>query len=149
MGYTHYFWRKPELDKDKFAEAVADCKKLCEASGVALAYEYDEPEKLPLFDHDLVRFNGVGDDGYETFVVPLVADSRTWGQVSDDGRVFAFCKTACKPYDLAVTGCLLVFKHHFGENFTVSSDGDAKDWKPAQQLCLKVLGWKLSRFLRE
>jgi hypothetical protein len=64
--------------------------------------------------------------------------------------VFAFCKTAYKPYDLVVTACLIVFKNYFKDNFIVSSDGNDSDWQEAKEICHKVLGIsKLQRILEE
>ena len=41
-----------------------------------------------------------------------------------DGKYFDFCKTAHKPYDLAVGLVLLLALHHAPEIMSVSSDGD-------------------------
>lgn len=76
-----------------------------------------------------ISFNGVGKDGHETFRI----DSMFYGRDHDpeERMKFAFCKTAQKPYDVAVTSVLLIFKFHFGNDFKVSSDGDMNDWAPA------------------
>jgi hypothetical protein len=64
----------------------------------------------------LIVFNGVGADSHESFYV------------SADGVDFNFCKTAQKPYDIAVTASLIHAKKVFGDKIKISSDGDWSDW---------------------
>lgn len=51
-----------------------------------------------------------GHCAHDTFQV----EPRYQGHSEPDqnGRYFAFCKTAFKPYDLTVQACLIVFAHH-------------------------------------
>ena len=123
MGYTHHWYRKPVLDADKFKAAIADCKKACAASHVTMAAEFGD---------STVRIDG----GCETFTVEQASIGRF-----RDGRVFEFCKTEKMPYDLCVTACLIVFKHHFGDDFIVTSDGEDKGFAGARTLCQKALGY--------
>lgn len=51
------------------------------------------------------------------------------------GKHFACTKTAYKPYDLAVTVCLVIAKHHLGENIIIHSDGTMENWHEAMNLC--------------
>ena len=141
MGYTHYFYREENLDSKLFDLASKDCQKVCNISDVEIQLEYNTPE-LPVFTKDMVRFNGVGDNGNETFVIERLFKS-SYPQKNDKGQLFAFCKTACKPYDNLVTACLVIFKHYFGESITVSSDGELADWKSGMSECQKVLGYGL------
>ncbi len=81
-----------------------------------------------------------GDCSHETFLL----QRKSSGHVTErDGRQFHFncCKTAYKPYDLAVNACLIVAKHHLGDGMLVSSDGEAKDWKDGMWLCDHFLGY--------
>jgi len=57
------------------------------------------------------------------------------------GKYFQCTKTAYKPYDLAVTVCLVIAKHHLRENITVHSDGTMENWHEAMQLCHHFLGY--------
>jgi hypothetical protein len=54
---------------------------------------------------------------------------------------FHFCKTAYKPYDLAVQVCLVIAAHHLGDAILVSSDGSQEQWQDAIALCQSVLGY--------
>ena len=140
MGYTHYYRRVVEIPSDQFGSAVADCKKVCKASGVKIAFEYDTPNKAPEFSKTMIRFNGIGDDGHETFCVERVFKPESW-ETEKDGKYFSFCKTAYKPYDICVIACLIALKHHLGDNIVVSSDGENKDWIEARNLCQETLGY--------
>lgn len=155
MGYTHYWYKKPELDATRWAAFVADCRKIIEAvdgttsetaggyhkdDAVRLVYEYDEVKKKPELSPDLVRFNGAGGLGHETFYFERVVAKGDMGTVRN-GRVFSFCKTARKPYDVAVTACLIAAKHCFGDDIKISSDGDDLCWMAGCELCQKTVGY--------
>ncbi len=81
-----------------------------------------------------------GDCSYESFwlgrVRPVAAGERP-----EDGRYLDFCKTAFKPYDLAVQVCLVIAAHHLGDGITVSSDGSLADWQDAIAVSQAVLGY--------
>ena len=81
-----------------------------------------------------------GDCSYESFVVERVFEPQPW-QRPEDGYYFACCKTAFRPYDLAVTAALVILKHHLGVALRISSDGEAQHWFDAQVLCQMHLGY--------
>src|SRR5687768_3329224 len=96
MGYTHYWhhddiaiadWRTLTL----YARSIID---IATARGVKLAVEFNMPTQLPDINEAEIRFNGVGDEGHETF---LLTREKT---------EFDFCKTAQKPYDVVVAEIL-------------------------------------------
>ena len=122
MGYTHY-WEPPKIKDGNFAKFSQACKAaFCEVQklGVKVAFELDS-SRPPSFTREAVRFNGVGDEGHETFYVS--PHDRSW-----------FCKTARKPYDILVVACLCLLEHITGA--TVSSDGDREDW---------LAGWEIAK----
>ena len=61
MGYTHYWYREVELDSERFALAVADCRKICERLNIPLGDWNGNGE--PEFSADCVSFNGHVDSG--------------------------------------------------------------------------------------
>ena len=111
MGYTHY-WDKPKkVTKKNLTRAIEDIKDIVERHKDVLAFECDEVDKAPQVSvKEGIRFNGKGENGYETFCIPI------------SGEACNFCKTARKPYDQAVCECLLVLRARI-PGFRVSSDG--------------------------
>ena len=81
-----------------------------------------------------------GDCSYETFALEQQFDPMDW-QEPKDGKYFCFTKTAFRPYDLAVTACLVIAKHHLGDDITISSDGSMDEWADAMELCQHFLGY--------
>ena len=57
-------------------------------------------------------------------------------------HIFNFCKTARKPYDIAVTCALVIACHHFKDKIMISSDGGiSSEWKEAVEMCKDRLGY--------
>lgn len=124
MGYTHY-WRIPsDLDKASFALfANAAAKIITEVGKQGIGIDNASGDNT-------VFFNGVGEESHESFCIRRKKNEN-----------FDFTKTARKPYDLAVTSCLIAFKHFFEDKAEITSDGDDTDWLPAKELCQKLLGF--------
>lgn len=119
MGFTHYYnFDKVSLNdyKEGFKKAHDNLRDILNRHKRIICYEFDGNSPA-LLTNDSIRFNGRGDDGYETFLVRY-------------GFGFSFCKTARMPYDLPVCECLLVLKHYI-PNMELSSDGDEEDWDEA------------------
>jgi len=76
-----------------------------------------------------VAFNGLVNGAHETFIFP------------DFPEQAGFCKTARKPYDLAVTAALIILKHHLREMITIGSDEVTAHFRPAMNLCQEILGY--------
>ena len=135
MGYTHYWTPSANLVPNVFKQAVSDCRKVCRAlheqDGLAIQRDFDDPRPAQ-FTPTTIWFNGVGNDGHETFAV-----------LRDGSGSLEFCKTAEKPYDSAVCACLLILNHYFGPSFLVDSDGDGTEpgWMRAREVCQAVLGY--------
>ena len=55
-----------------------------------------------------------------------------------------WCKTAFKPYDVAVTAALLIAKHHCGEKIEITSCGSKAQWWDAKRICQRFLGYGTS-----
>ena len=128
MGYTHYFDDRPKImDAEIFRKASDECKKVVESLDIPLADVK--------FTDDVISFNGVGDDGHEDFELSRIK-----------GNYFDFCKTARKPYDLAVCCCLLILEKYFDGTFIVRSDGDkdggfdGEGWDVAREKVALAIG---------
>jgi len=109
MGYTHYFTLKSK-ENVNLTNVQKDVQKVLDEHKNII--QFDDNNSKPLNDFtqgDLcIRFNGIGDDGHETFYFDT------------SNTNFAFCKTARKPYDIVVCKVLLILKNHFGNLIEVS-----------------------------
>ena len=155
MGYTHYWeFKKSPKSVDNGAElfklavqATKDCIAQVPADLPTVEWGWNSdkqkyevigegkvPFKLcggngwgePKFNDDVVCFNGDASKDYDHETCYLSMDSKG----------FNFCKTARKPYDVAVCITLICFKHFFGDLFEYSSDGNIEEGEE---------GWKLAR----
>ncbi len=139
MGYTHYWSHDPNLDSSKLLAAMQDAQKLVaavQAQGIALEVEFGEPT---------LTLNGVGEESHEDFIFPQNTDPYSLRHPHKDGYLWAFCKTARKPYDEVVCAILLVLKHHLGKQIRLASDGERNEdeWLPAEGLVKEVLGYEV------
>lgn len=112
MGYTHYWNSKKcntEQDREGMKKALPIIKDIVKRYNKILRLEHDTPRKRAKVNENCIRFNGIGEDGHETFLFKI-------------GNEFDFCKTVRKSYDLPVCEVLLVLKAHM-PNMEISSDG--------------------------
>lgn len=84
-----------------------------------------------------------GDCSHETFIIEAKMQVPEWKKkdVEQNKRIFNCTKTAYKPYDLAVTACLIIAKHYLGNEILVASEGELKDWNDGMQICEHFLGY--------
>lgn len=82
-----------------------------------------------------------GDCAHETFRLERIVEPHKWQEPDENGMYFTCCKTAYKPYDIAVTAALVIAKHHLGDLIIVHSDGTDKGWFDAKQICQMELGY--------
>lgn len=123
MGYTHYFDQKRPATTEEWENITTSFKKLLvitmvQGKGYHIQLETDDIAP-PFIGAEYIQFNGIGDNGHETMFVLR------------DALGFYFCKTAHKPYDLAVMHLLLLMHHFAPGSWTISSDGTAAEWQPA------------------
>jgi hypothetical protein len=138
LGYTHYYPQQRDFTPDEFANLGEAARKIIAAVELPLAWEYDEPKKPPQIDLGVIRFNGVGDDGHETFYLPRVNERPEWSS-ERRGDVFRFTKTAYKPYDLVVTAILIAADAIAPGALAISSDGGPNDWQAGLALASHAL----------
>lgn len=82
-----------------------------------------------------------GDCSYESFVFAREIIPPPFEEPCKNGLYFDFCKTAFRPYDLAVTACLLIAKHYLKDKIIVSTDGEDVHWFDAKLLCQTELSY--------
>ena len=84
-----------------------------------------------------------GSCSYETFRIARICkeiDKIRNGRYSDS------CKTAFRPYDLAVQCVLLIAKHHLKDRVHVWSGGSNYHWSDARLLCYVHLDYPLNQY---
>lgn len=121
MGYTHYFQQnKPVTDKQwsEFKKDATVALKKIKKRGIVLV---SNDESGVIINNERVNLNGDEKEGL---------DHETFYLTKDYPR-FNFCKTARKPYDLAVCSLLLLANEHMPGHHDISSDGDPEDWQEA------------------
>ena len=125
MGHTHYWGVRdgieltPAMNErwgvalERAGFVVRECK-----AGQLIAWESDSDRGPETGDG--IRFNGIADEGHETFYLPANVYELT---------PFEFCKTNHKPYDVVVCAVLAVMAHECGSFLRVWSDGTPSEWR--------------------
>lgn len=107
MGYTHYWTQKRNFTVSEWKVVSDDLRKILEYAkheqGITLANGMGEGGTSPVFSTKSIAFNGLGDDGHETFYIERVIRKPDY---AGRERGYDFCKTANKPYDAVVVACL-------------------------------------------
>lgn len=127
MGFTRYWTVKGNVASSVMDAACRDIAEMLReegAVGSVVAYEADLENLPPVCEQGTVRFNGIGEEGHETFYF------------TDYG--WDFCKTARKPYDLYVAASLMLLKHHFGDAIDIDSDGGNEE-EEAETLAFRYM----------
>lgn len=141
MGYRHHWYKKSNIAETKWNIFIEDVKNLLVKPECSLYYEFDQIDKPPQVDENIVRFNGGGEEGHETFLIyRQTAKFDSCLSSGRDGAIFSCCKTNNKPYDNYVVACLILAKMHFGNDFRITSDGDITEWESGRILVSKALG---------
>ena len=128
MGFTHYIDQDREATTEEWQAIRDDVATLIAAlpEGLEIAGLMGERGTPPELNNDRIAFNGVEDEGCETFILC---------REPADG----FCKTNQRPYDLLVAAALIVATHHAPAVYTVRSDGHDFEWSPALSFVRRVL----------
>lgn len=144
MGYTQYIYRKTDFTAKQWEKISLETFQIldyCKGRKIVLAYEYDSPEQgNTQVTPDIIRFNGWKDEGHETFLITRKRpDNPPYDP--DAKESFDFCKTARKPYDLAVCLVLLSMKRHAPRNVRIASDGEwDHEWTEARRAYRELFG---------
>lgn len=130
MGYTHYWKNKETFTEDQWKKSIDEIKQVLDIISDDVKLTGCMKSEIPILTEEEIRFNGYEDESHETFLVtPGITD-------------FDFCKTAAKPYDVAVCMALIILNKN-NPTFTYSSDGDEGDWSEALAIVNLTLGWNV------
>lgn len=100
MGFTRYWIRPRELDRERFAVYADACDLRCGTLDVGMQKE--------VFSAEVVGFDA--EPGCEPFRIERISQGR-----ERDGRITEYCKTRQLPYDRAVEVCVELLQKHFPE----------------------------------
>lgn len=148
MGYTHY-WEIKKGTPKLTTICLRDIKKVVEKYKDLIQFE-DDDSKKPVITRKLIRFNGIKENGHETFLFEVPPKESEFGKFDKESYLFNFCKTARKSYDIIVCEILLILKAHLQENIQLSSDGFSNsvcsfdgEWNKAIEE-VKQIGYKIN-----
>ena len=134
MGYTHY-WEGQRSCTDMEWQRIraAVLQLLGNNQDIPVVWESDcdgvkHQRKVPEISRRLIRFNGPGDEGFETFLVDRVEPS------------FAFCKTGRLPYDALVVATLTLMEHYAAGAWRYKTDGEGVELDEGLMLAADVVG---------
>ena len=131
MGYTHY-WRQLRDFTDTEWQELTRLTKLITADGSSiLANGISDKNSRPTIDNEQICFNGIGNDGHETFRITKKKRAKAdyeEQEAYDRQGAFEFCKTAQKPYDRYVVAVLCAIYRVQRDVMNISSDGNTADW---------------------
>ena len=132
MGYTHYWKGRVPAATDELLAVIDFIQTTVQMQPLGIKLAGWNGKGSPLFNDVEVEFNGDeaadgGDYSHETFH----AEYGTRIQ-------FNCCKTAQKPYDIAVVAILSAFSA-YGPEFSWSSDGDEDDVEAGRELARQAI----------
>lgn len=134
MGFTHYFTLNATITETKWKRFTNHVNRILAnvPNDIDIVNGHGATGTEPLVNDKEIAFNGLGELSHETFYV------------SRNGQGFNFCKTAQKPYDVAVVACLVSMKKILGKGVEVSSDGDKNDLQEGIDLANGTMGMDMT-----
>jgi hypothetical protein len=150
MGYTHYLYRAPKLESAAFARFRDEAATLLTALDAELRAEGSgglagwDGKGRPEISEERVAFNGVAPEDYESCVIERERERTPTDRAEDDDIDFSFTKTAYRPYDRAVIAVYAIAADHFGEQASLSSDGDDEAIDAGIATAERILGRRLT-----
>lgn len=127
MGYTHYFEQVKPATDEQWKVFIKDAKKIIKHIQEKLKISLiSNDENNVIVNNERINLNGGNDLDHETFLLKKY------------NKGFNFCKTAQKPYDIAVCSLLLLAHHHIPGSYMIDSDGKINDWKDSMELNAEV-----------
>lgn len=152
MGYTHYWAYLPEHDQFRrwWPRMVLDAKTILDHIQTVELIDIRGATGVgtPLLTEGAIGFNGdqTADADFESFWLPYaapdpIAEPDLAAEYRTLGFAWSFCKTAGKPYDVAVCVVLLRCHFHAPDVFAIGSDGNwDRDWSMPRAVYTDLFG---------
>ena len=131
MGYTHYWRQLRDFNETEWQELTRLAKLITADGSSILANGISDKNSRPTIDNEQICFNGIGNDGHETFRITKKKRPKAdyeEQEAYDRQGAFEFCKTAQKPYDRYVVAVLCAIYRVQRDGMNISSDGNTADW---------------------
>lgn len=138
MINTHYMYRPPLLDADRFAAFATDVAAILRHAPEFVAVRWEDGTGAPEVSADRIALNGDRSRGedHEALVIEQTYTRRPPSRARD-GVHFDFCKTHGKPYDIVVVAVMYAFIYRFPEcRFT--SDSTVEELRPGFELFVRA-----------
>ena len=117
MGYTNYWTYKKPFDDNEWSKIKDEYDYIVENFDGEIIKNETPVHKF----NEYIRFNGIGENEHETFL--LYKDFRQREKYYKDMDIaFDFCKTNRKPYDLAVWHMLSFAKNVNDDKIEIRRD---------------------------
>ena len=140
MGYTHYWRQLRDFTDTEWNELARLTRLITEGWPARNLTATLDPAEFNI-DNEEIRFNGIGEDGHETFILTKKKRAKMdyeEQEAYDIQGAFEFCKTAQKPYDKYVVAVLCAVHRvaqkqgllgdYMQSMMKITSDGNTKDW---------------------
>lgn len=131
MGYTHYFKQNKPVSNEQWEAFEKDAKIVIDyvQKNLGVVLTSDDSNGI-ILNSERINLNGDSscDLDHETFYL------------TKDYREFNFCKTARKPYDIAVCSLLLLAHEHMPNHHDIGSDGGFEEWQESMELNANLFG---------
>lgn len=125
MGYTHYWYQSRAFTETEWTALTAEAKRICaEASKTIKLADAAGESGSPEFTPDMIGFNGLGDESYESFVLERAPTNPPYRAAEKEA--FSFCKTARNSYDPVVVSVLNAAFMIAPSVIRISSDGGSE-----------------------
>jgi len=120
MGYTNYWHQRKSFTDEEWSKVLDEYDYIKDVLGGSVIIDESKPEYG--FECKEIVFNGnpENDQDHETFV--LYKEAKTEPDYEGQDITFNFCKTAEKPYDIAVWHLLSFCHTHTNAIWKVSRD---------------------------
>ena len=139
MGYIHYFPQERDFTVNEWSLILEAFQKILDSEvGKLVAFGSDaelvcHDDIPPLADENEIRFNGIGENRHDNFIVRRVVQQP---------MKFKFCKTVMKDYDIVVCMLLIAIHDIAPDVLLIGSDGkwdnERDGWIKARRLYLQI-----------
>ena len=144
MGYTHYWRQLRDFTDTEWNELARLTRLITEGWPARNLTATLDPAEFNI-DNEEIRFNGIGEDGHETFILTKKKRAKMdyeEQEAYDRQGAFEFCKTAQKPYDkyvVAVLCALYTMDNNNNKSIMseITSDGRVEDWNEGLEYAVR------------